>query len=94
MGCQCANKTSSKIRIMPTSKKIDLAISRMHFTKEAFVKIEVYQAYHTIHPSNEARGVSAVIVKDYEERKIENDRIQATTVNIHIQNKKCNRTAI
>jgi exonuclease III len=43
--------------------KIDVClISETHFTRESYLKLTGYEVYHTVHPSNCARGGSAVII--------------------------------
>ena len=61
-------------------------ISETHFTRESYLKLRGFEFYHTIHPSNCARGGSAVIIKTgilhHEDVKIEKDEFQVTSVKI------------
>jgi exonuclease III len=68
-------------------QKIDISlISETHFTRESYLKLRGFEVYHTVHPSNCARGGSAVIVKTglshYEDVKIEKEEFQVTTVTL------------
>ena len=68
-------------------QKIDVClISEMHFTRESYLKLRGIEVYHTIHPSNCARGGSAVIIKTkilhHEDVKIEKEEFQVTSVKI------------
>jgi hypothetical protein len=38
-------------------------ISETHVTTESYIKLQGFDAYHTMHPSNCIRGGSAVIIK-------------------------------
>lgn len=40
-------------------------ISETHSTRQSYLKIQGYQLYETIHPDNQARGGTAVIIKNY-----------------------------
>jgi hypothetical protein len=76
-----------ELQVILDINKIDMyLISETHFTKQSFIKFRGYTVYHTPHPGNAARGVSAVIVKNNiyhnEEVKFEAEDIQATTLNI------------
>jgi exonuclease III len=67
--------------------KIDVClISETHFTRESYLKLRGYEVYHTVHPSNCAKGGSAVIVKTglshYEDVKIEKVEFQVTSVTL------------
>ena len=61
-------------------------ISETHFTKESYIKIKGYKIYHTPHPNNNARGGSAIIIRDsinhYEEHPIQREEVQLTAVTI------------
>jgi hypothetical protein len=61
-------------------------ITETHFTRESCLKLRGFEVYHTIHPSNCARGGSAVVIKTgishYEDAKIEKDEFQVTSVKI------------
>src|ERR1044071_4124509 len=66
---------------------IDICLlSETHFTRESYLKIHGYKTYHTFHPDNQARGGSAIIIKEsinhYEECHIQKPEIQLTLVSI------------
>ena len=68
-------------------QKIDVClISETHFTRESYLKLRDFEVYHTIHPSNCARGGSAVIINTgvlhHEDVKIETEEFQITSVKI------------
>jgi len=68
-------------------QKTDVCLmSDTHFTRESYIKLQGIEVYHTIHPSNCARGGSAVIIKigisHYEDIKIETEEFQVTSVKI------------
>src|ERR1044071_6731975 len=57
-------------------QSIDICLlSETHFTRESYLKIRGYRTYHTLHPDNQARGGSAIIIKEsinhYEECHIQ-----------------------
>jgi exonuclease III len=67
--------------------KIDVChISETHFTRESYLKLRGFEVYHTVHPSNCARGGSAVIVKTglshHEDVKIDKEEFQVTSVTL------------
>ena len=67
--------------------KIDIClVSETHCTKESYIKIQIYYIYRTIHPSNKARGGTAVIIKEnlkhQEECKYQKETLQATTIKV------------
>ena len=67
--------------------KIDVClISETHFTRESYLKLRGFEVYHTVHPSNCARGGSAVIVKTglvhHEDVKIEKEEFQVTSITL------------
>ena len=68
-------------------QKIDVClISETHFTRESYLKLRGFEVYHTIHPSNCARGGSAAIIKTgilhHEDVKIEKEEFQVISVKI------------
>ena len=67
--------------------KIDVClISETHFTRESYLKLRGFEVYHTVHPSNCARGGSAVIVKTglthHEDVRIVKEEFQVTSVTL------------
>lgn len=65
-------------------------IAETHFTNQSFIKFKGYKVYHTIHPDNDAKGGSAVIIKDnilhHVEIEYRTEEIQATAVSIKTKN--------
>jgi GTP-sensing pleiotropic transcriptional regulator CodY len=78
-----------ELEVVLSTENIDIClISERNFTIESFIRFKNYITYHTIHPANTARGVSAVIIrnniKHFEEEKYVTHDIQATIVTIEI----------
>lgn len=67
-------------------------------TNQSYLKIRGYKTYHTIHPDNQAKGGSAVIIKEcinhYEECQIQRAEIQLTLVGIKSTKQNLNVGAI
>lgn len=81
------------------TENIDIClVAETHFTKESFTRIKNYLIYHTMHPSNTARGGSAIIIKNnlkhHEEEKFASYNIQATTITIDTIKQKLTISAI
>lgn len=79
--------------------KIDIClVAETHLTKQSFIKFRGYHTYHTIHPSNAARGGSAIIIKNnifhYEELKMELEENQVTAITINTGKEKITIAAI
>ncbi|KAL1448079.1 hypothetical protein WDU94_013870 [Cyamophila willieti] len=77
----------NEIQVILEINNIDLClISETHMTDENYCKIKGYNFYHTIHPSNNARGGSGVFIKEhlkhYEDIKIQSERIQLASVTV------------
>lgn len=55
-------------------------------TKQSYIKLKGYQVYHVTHPDNQARGGSAIIIRDsinhWEECHIQIPEIQLTMVGV------------
>jgi exonuclease III len=71
-----------------TEQKIDVYLfSETHFTRESHLKLRGYEVYHAIHPSDCARGGSAVLIKTgishYEDVRIETEEFQVTAVKLN-----------
>jgi exonuclease III len=81
-----ANRITQKqaeLRVFLELQKINIClISETHLTRQSYLSFRGYNFYHTIHPSNTARGVSAIIIKSniphYEElsRELEENQQQ------------------
>lgn len=61
-------------------------ISETHFTKESYLNVKGYKCYHALHPSNKARGGSAVLIKDalahHQFTKVETEMFQIQAVKV------------
>jgi len=67
--------------------KIDiLLISETHFTERSYFKLKNYRLYDTKHPSDNAHGGAAILIKStikhHEQKAVRDQDIQATTVQI------------
>jgi hypothetical protein len=87
------NNRKQEIEIFLKTRNIDVClISETHSTEQTHFKINGYNVYETIHPQNQARGGSAVIVKEsikhYEDFSIQSNEIQLTVVGIESINQK------
>lgn len=76
-----------ELQVILNIEKIDIClISETHFTSESFFQIENFKVYHTMHPSNTARGGSAILIRNnirhHEEEKYATNHLQATSVSI------------
>lgn len=72
-------------------ESIDIClISESHMTDKTDISMPGFKIYNTNHPSNTARGGSAVIIREniihHEDTKYDKEEIQATTVNIQRNN--------
>lgn len=81
------------------TQKIDVClISETHFTNQSYIKIKGYATYHTIHPSNQGRGGSAIIIREnikhYEEEHIQREKTQLTILGIDSTKQKLKLGAI
>ena len=80
-------------------QSIDIAlISETHFTEKTMFKIRGYRTYVTNHPSNVARGGSAVIIKEsiqhHEMEGYPTEEIQATNVRVYTKDNKITVSAV
>lgn len=64
-------------------------VSETHFTKESYLRLKGYKCYHAVHPSNNARGGSAVIIKEnlyhHEHIKIETEAFQICAIEVKMK---------
>ncbi|XP_014484751.1 PREDICTED: RNA-directed DNA polymerase from mobile element jockey-like [Dinoponera quadriceps] len=93
------SKHKSELEIFLDDQKIDIClISETHFTKESNFRIIGYETYHTIHPSNKARGGTAIIIREnikhHEEPKLATESIQAATVSVQCKRYKFTISAV
>lgn len=75
------------LEVFLNTQHIDIClVSETHMTNQSYLKIRGYKTYHTIHPDNQAKGGSAVIIKEninhYEERHLQRNDIQLTAVGV------------
>uniref|UniRef100_A0A0A9XM38 RNA-directed DNA polymerase from mobile element jockey n=1 Tax=Lygus hesperus TaxID=30085 RepID=A0A0A9XM38_LYGHE len=90
MMCWNANGLSQRrneLQVVLDVNKIDVClISETHFTRESYFKMQGFKCYHTIHPSNQARGGSAVLIREnichYEHLKLGTEKFQITGIPI------------
>lgn len=76
-----------EIEIFLNENKIDmLLISESHFTERSYFKLKNYTLYDTKHPSGNAHGGTAILIKStikhQEQEAVQEQDIQATTVQI------------
>lgn len=76
-----------ELQLVLQIENIDIGlISETHFTKHSFAKLNGYKIYHAIHPDNDAKGGSAVIIKEniqhHEEPNYVTEKMQVTAVKI------------
>lgn len=81
-----------ELEIFLKNENIDIClVSETHLTKDSHITIFNYACYHSPHPSNRARGGSAVLIKNniqhYEEFKMESETMQVTTISIQAKHK-------
>lgn len=89
----------NELEFLLIEKNIDVClISETHFVKDSYLKLKNYDIYHTVHPSNNSRGGSAVIVKSSIEHWLENkigvQEFQATTVTIIVDKSPLSITSV
>ena len=78
-------KHQQELQVFLETENIDIClISETHFTNESYIRFKGYKSYHTTHPSNSARGGSAIIIKGnlshYESQHYKCEEIQATNI--------------
>lgn len=76
-----------ELEVFINSQHIDVClISETHMTTQSYLRIRGYKIYHTIHPDNQAKGGSAIIIKEtinhFEECHLQRVDIQLTMVGI------------
>lgn len=76
-----------ELQLVLQAENIDVClISETHFTTHSFIKIYGYKIYHAAHPDNDAKGGSAVIIKEnmqhYEEPSYISEKMQVSAVTI------------
>lgn len=89
--CNGILQRQQEIQLFLDIEKIDICLlSETHLTTQTHLKLRGYETHSAIHPNNNARGGSAVIIRkgikyDLQE-KHESDEIQAASVSINIRN--------
>lgn len=81
------NQRAQELEIFLHINNIDIAlISETHFSNKSYVKINGFNSYWANHPSERARGGSAVLIKNnikhYQQEDIRENHIQATVISI------------
>lgn len=81
------HKHKYELEVLLAKENIDIClICETHFTKESYLKFEEYKLHCTNHPSNNARGGSAILVRKnidyYEEDNLCLEEFQATTITV------------
>jgi len=87
-----------ELEIFLRTHNIDIAlISETHFSDKSYIKIFGYNIHWTTHPSDRARGGSAIIIKNnikyHRQEDIREKFIQATMVTIHFNKQEVNIVA-
>lgn len=82
------NQRIKELEVYLKTEHIDIAlISETHFTYRNYIKIPGYRLYHTTHPSGNARGGTAVLIKQnilhYEQEEIREEYLQLTIITIN-----------
>lgn len=91
--CNGILQRQHEIQLFLDLEKIDICLlSETHLTTQSHIKIRGYEVHSAVHPNNNARGGSAVIIKKdikYDlQHKLESDEIQAISVSINTRNHK------
>lgn len=81
------NQRKLELEVVLKLENIDIClVSETHFTKESYFKISGYKCYHSLHPSNKARGGSAVMIRENlkhnDSVKIETEMFQICAITI------------
>lgn len=81
------NQRIREIEVFLSTNNIDIAlISETHFSDKNYIKIRGYKVYWTTHPSDRARGGTAVIIKQniyhFQQEEVRHPYIQATIVTV------------
>lgn len=89
----------AELEIFLKTNKIDIClISETHLAKNQIVKVANFNFYHTPHPSDTARGGSAIIInkniQHYMEPAVGNHTMQVATISINIRHKQLKVSAI
>lgn len=81
------NQRAQELETFLHTNNIDIAlISETHFSNKSYIKITGFNSYWTTHPSERARGGSAVLIKNnikhHQQENIRESYIQATVITI------------
>ena len=82
-----------EVELFLNNHKIDIClISETHSTRQTALKFRGYRVYQTIHPDNDAKGGSAVIIREhishYEELSISSVEFQVTVIGVNAVRQK------
>lgn len=89
------NQRSQELEIFMRTNNIDIAlISETHFSNKNYIKIKGYSSYWTTHPSERARGGTAILIKQniqhYQQEEIREPHIQATVIAVYYNGAELN----
>lgn len=90
---------AQEVEIFLRTNNIDIAlISEMHFTNKNYIRISGYSAYWTTHPSERARGDTAILIKQniqhFQQEEIRELFIQVTIISIQCHGAELNIGAV
>ena len=93
------NQHLQEIKTFLTHQNIDLMlISETHLTDKHYIKIPTYKIYDTKHPTDKARGGTAILIREsikhHEMDKYRKENIQATTIQIVANSQPMNVSSI
>ncbi len=97
--CNGILQRQNEIQLFLDLGQIDICLlSETHLTTQSHIKIRGYEVHSAVHPNNNARGGSAVIIKKdikyHLQQKLESDEMQAISVSINTRNHKVVVSAI
>lgn len=89
------NQRAQELEVFMRMNNIDIAlISETHFSNKNYIKIKGYCSYWTTHPSERARGGTAILIKQniqhYEQEEIKEHHIQVTNIAIQYNGAELN----
>lgn len=93
------NQRARELEVFMLTNNIDIAlISETHFSNKNHIKIRGYCAYWTTHPSERARGGTAILIKQniqhYLQEEVRQPYIQATIISVQNNGAELNIGAI
>ena len=92
------NQRAQELEIFLHTNNVDIAlISETHFSNKSHFKIRGFDSYWTTHPSERARGGSAILIKSnikhYQQEDFRENYIQATVITIQFNEANLNIVA-